>query len=211
MKLEEGQCYVDRDGTVHGPLERRTKGDGFDHIYPFINPDHTESWHSDGSWSWCECNLDLVAPHDPQPKPQSLGDIMQGVHLAQVKPKPRLGDHYAGLSAGEWQFIRDNIRDDALWSIAKRAFQGDDTVRDSVAWSWHHWIDASDAFAFGAIKYGVGCWREVSSDDHMQGAGRHFKAWLDDPQSKDDESGLLHKAHFLSRAIMCLEMRRVGK
>jgi len=57
----------------------------------------------------------------------------------------------------------------------------------------------------------VGCWRDVSSDDHLQGAGRHFKAWLEDPQSKDEESDLLHEAHFLARAIMCLEQRRVGK
>lgn len=124
--------------------------------------------------------------------------------------KPRLGDYYAGLSEGEWHELRLALCDDDLWQLAKPLFQGDESLLYHI-WLLHDVIEASDAFAFGAIKYGVGCWREVSSDDHIQGAGRHFAKWLDDPQSKDEESGLLHKAHFLARAIMCLEQRRVGK
>src|SRR5688572_3457843 len=126
----------------------------------------------------------------------------------QPPPKPRLGDYYAGLSELEWGLLVRSRTSAATVMAAmvfrKRGFGWTGFPLDLI-------VSASDAFAFGAIKYGIGCWREVSSDDHLQGAGRHFEAWLKDPQSKDDESGLLHEAHFLSRAIMVLEMRRVGK
>lgn len=128
--------------------------------------------------------------------------------------KPRLGDYYARLSDGEWNALFGGLTEQhrvsaIFWGVGWRLFCKHHTP---LFFGWWDFVKASDAFAFGALKYAeVGGWRRDPLDHHFQAAGRHFNAWLKDPASLDAESGLTHEAHFLARALMIQELRTVAK
>lgn len=118
---------------------------------------------------------------------------------------PRMGDHYANQPFAWWTSNGDLTS--RIVQLARRTF-----IPNRVTWiefRTDEIVKASDAFAFGALKYGaVGGWRDVPLDHHLQAAGRHFHAWLQDPTSTDAESGLTHECHFLARAVMIQWLRR---
>jgi hypothetical protein len=128
-----------------------------------------------------------------------------------IEEPPRMGDYYANTPIAELiqnhPILFDVKRDQAcrtfeVFLVVFREW-GPLQLTDKAA------VVASDAFAFGALKYGrVGDWRTVPLDKHLQSAGRHFHAWLKDPASICAESGLTHEAHFLARAVMIQEIRR---
>ncbi len=127
-----------------------------------------------------------------------------------VEAKPRLGDHYAAVRWRDLCEALDHAHSFKTFSLAHHLF-----TCPTVPWDRGLYPDqvalCSDAFAFGALKYGeVGGWRRDPVDTHLQAAGRHFDAWLKDPTSRDSESGFTHEAHFLARAMMLLELRRVA-
>lgn len=130
-----------------------------------------------------------------------------------VEQKLRLGDYYANLPAETWWrdllFTAEAEAVDII-QVASITFLGRAGSYPKASWlSEHRAVLIADAFASGALKYGrVGDWRQVQIDDHLQAAGRHFDAWLKDPNGLDAESGLPHESHFLARAVMIQELRR---
>lgn len=127
--------------------------------------------------------------------------------------KERLGDYYINLSLDVWRTMLFTAERDAsdIISVASCIFLGRAGSPPKASWlSEGRAVLLADAFADGALKYGkVGDWRSVPLDHHIQAAGRHFDAWLKDPTSLDAESGLTHEAHFLARAVMIQELRRI--
>lgn len=126
----------------------------------------------------------------------------------------RMGDYYANLRPDtEWRemlFTAPTREIADIVQIASVVFLGEAGSCPRQGWcDTQRSVLLGDAFAFGALKYGaVGGWRGVPLDHHLQAAGRHFHAWLQDPVSLDAESGLLHESHFLARAIMIQWLRR---
>lgn len=57
-------------------------------------------------------------------------------------------------------------------------------------------------------KYGEGAdrWQEVEIDRYKNAAYRHWLAYLDDPKSVDEESGLTHLAHLACNIAFLCEM-----
>lgn len=129
---------------------------------------------------------------------------------AAIEEMSRMGDYYAALTAHEWSKL---VVERGLWGktpaiVAYALFRYDDSPRVIGGFGPMYVALVGDAFAFGALKYGaVGGWSDVPLDHHLQAAGRHFHAWLQDPKSLDAESGLTHEAHFLARAIMIQHLR----
>lgn len=54
---------------------------------------------------------------------------------------------------------------------------------------------------FGAEKYSDNTWQGVERERYVAALLRHLVAYLDDPQGKDEESGLLHSEHLLCNAM----------
>ena len=125
--------------------------------------------------------------------------------------KERLGDYYANTPIGDLikahPQLFDGSRDQHCRTFG--VFLAVFREWSPLQLTERAMVAASDAFAHGALKYGkVGDWRNVPLDHHIQAAGRHFDAWLKDPNARDAESGLTHEAHFLARAVMIQELRR---
>ena len=58
--------------------------------------------------------------------------------------------------------------------------------------------DIAEIRRFGNAKYPTGGpdnWKQVDPQRYRDAAFRHFLAYLDDPESVDEESGLLHRKH----------------
>ena len=59
----------------------------------------------------------------------------------------------------------------------------------------------------GIRKYpdgGVDNWKQVEVERYRDAAFRHFLAYLDDPESVDEESGLSHRSHLCCNlAFLC--------
>lgn len=126
------------------------------------------------------------------------------------KKSNRLGDYYAELTEYEWSelTLNRNLYGKTVAIVAYLLFRT--SYANTVSTLSPELVALiGDAFAHGALKYGrVGDWQQVPLDHHMQAAGRHFDAWLNDHASLDAESGLTHDAHFLARAVMIQEIRR---
>lgn len=62
---------------------------------------------------------------------------------------------------------------------------------------------AAKVLTFGAKKYADNSWQNVDNGKARYTAAmfRHLDEALDDPDSKDSESGLLHAWHFLTNAL----------
>lgn len=61
---------------------------------------------------------------------------------------------------------------------------------------------------FGTDKYkDPNNWREVEVERYRDAAFRHFVAYLENPESRDEESGLLHLSHLACNIAFLLELR----
>lgn len=126
----------------------------------------------------------------------------------------RMGDYYAGLGIEttwrEMLFTAPTREIADIIQLASIVFLGEAGSYPRQGWcDTQRAVLIADAFAFGALKYGaVGEWRDVPLDHHLQAAGRHFHAWIQNPEAIDEESGLTHESHFLARAIMIQWLRR---
>lgn len=128
-----------------------------------------------------------------------------------MSEKQRLGDYYA---TANWDEIESRLTSHSLttFSLGWHLFRTSG-VPCANRLSTREVELAGDARAFGALKYQrirVG-WVDVSEDDHLQSAGRHFDAWLRDDASLDEESGVPHEGHFLARAARVMEMREARR
>ncbi|QNB48194.1 hypothetical protein BR63_19115 [Thermanaerosceptrum fracticalcis] len=60
---------------------------------------------------------------------------------------------------------------------------------------------------YGTKKYGDSeNWRKVEKERYRDAAFRHFLAYLDDPEGKDEESGLPHLWHLACNIAFLCEM-----
>lgn len=64
---------------------------------------------------------------------------------------------------------------------------------------------------YGNEKYGdPDNWKQVEPERYRDAAFRHFLAYLDDPGSKDEESGLPHLWHLACNIAFLCEMEGEG-
>lgn len=61
-------------------------------------------------------------------------------------------------------------------------------------------FDIAEVREYGVKKYPrsappENCWKEVEIERYKDAAYRHFLAYIDDPKSVDEESGILHRKH----------------
>ena len=64
---------------------------------------------------------------------------------------------------------------------------------------------------FGTSKYKDSeNWKRVEPERYKDAAFRHFLAYLDDPTSVDEESGLTHLEHLACNIAFLLEMENCG-
>lgn len=62
---------------------------------------------------------------------------------------------------------------------------------------------------YGTAKYGdPESWRKVEKERYRDAAFRHFLAYLDDPEGKDEESGLPHLWHLACNIAFLCEMEK---
>lgn len=70
-------------------------------------------------------------------------------------------------------------------------------------------FDIAEIRAFGVKKYGdPDNWKKVEIQRYRDAAFRHFVAYLDDPQGKDEESGLSHLAHLACNIAFLCELEK---
>lgn len=63
---------------------------------------------------------------------------------------------------------------------------------------------------FGSVKYpGADSWRKVELWRYRAAAFRHFLAYLADPKSVDEESGLPHLSHLACDVAFMIELEEV--
>lgn len=53
-------------------------------------------------------------------------------------------------------------------------------------------------------------WRQVPESWFLDAIGRHYLAYLENPDGTDAESGLSHMAHIATNAAFILELRKGG-
>lgn len=64
---------------------------------------------------------------------------------------------------------------------------------------------------FGVAKYGdVDSWKKVDKQRYRDAAFRHFLAYLEDPRSKDEESGYPHLWHLACNVAFLIELEANG-
>lgn len=69
--------------------------------------------------------------------------------------------------------------------------------------------DIAEVREFGNDKYGdPDNWKTVSKDRFVDALFRHFLAYLEDPKSVDEESGLPHLSHLCCNAAFLCEMEK---
>ena len=62
---------------------------------------------------------------------------------------------------------------------------------------------------YGCCKYKTeDNWKQVEPQRYRDAAYRHFLAYLDDPESVDEESGLPHLWHFCTNAAFLCELEK---
>ena len=70
-------------------------------------------------------------------------------------------------------------------------------------------FDIAKVRTFGVKKYGDSDnWKKVEIQRYRDAAFRHFIAYLDDPQGKDEESGLSHLAHLACNIAFLCELEK---
>ena len=122
---------------------------------------------------------------------------------------------YKGLTlcASEWGEIL-GIDPNTLTRRKKRGWSDERTVetrvKDSVDISLVP-IEAIRAIRetriYGIKKYGdPENWKQVEIERYRAAAFRHFLAYLDDPQGKDEESGIEHYKHLMTNLAFICEM-----
>ena len=73
-------------------------------------------------------------------------------------------------------------------------------------------FDIARVREYGTKKYGsADNWKQVEIQRYRDAAFRHFCAYLDEPQGRDDESGLPHLAHLACNIAFLCEMERGEK
>ena len=73
-------------------------------------------------------------------------------------------------------------------------------------------FDIAKIRAFGVKKYNdPDNWKKVEIQRYRDAAFRHFMAYLDDPQGKDEESGLPHLWHLACNVAFLCEMEGAEK
>ena len=63
-----------------------------------------------------------------------------------------------------------------------------------------------EVMTYGVAKYYEGSWREVEPWRYRDALMRHLCAYLEDPYSVDEESGLLHLWHLTTNAAFLCEL-----
>lgn len=70
-------------------------------------------------------------------------------------------------------------------------------------------FDIAKVREYGCAKYkDPDNWKRVSAERYRDAAYRHFMAYLDDPASMDEESGLPHLWHLACNIAFLCEMER---
>ena len=54
---------------------------------------------------------------------------------------------------------------------------------------------------YGAKKYKANSWQGIAPDRYVAALLRHFTAFMENPMSVDEESGLLHIEHVICNAV----------
>jgi len=70
---------------------------------------------------------------------------------------------------------------------------------------WTAIREASHILDFGAVKHGIGTWKEIPTEDHLDCAMSHIGYWLDG-QKLDPESGRSHLQHALIRLLFAVAL-----
>lgn len=69
--------------------------------------------------------------------------------------------------------------------------------------------DIAEVREYGNKKYGdPDNWKQVELERYRAAAFRHFLAYLDDPNGKDEESGLRHLSHLACNIAFLCELER---
>lgn len=67
--------------------------------------------------------------------------------------------------------------------------------------------DIAEVRMYGNAKYGDSeSWRRVEIERYRNAAFRHFLAYIDDPESVDEESGILHRKHLSCNLAFLAEL-----
>ena len=61
-------------------------------------------------------------------------------------------------------------------------------------------LSVGKIMTYGANKYGANNWRKVEPERYLGAMLRHLAAFMEDPNSVDEESGYLHVEHMLCNA-----------
>lgn len=72
-------------------------------------------------------------------------------------------------------------------------------------------IAAVREFAVNGKYKDLDNWKQVEACRYRDAAFRHFLAYLDDPESVDEESGLPHLAHLATNIAFLCELEKAGK
>jgi hypothetical protein len=70
---------------------------------------------------------------------------------------------------------------------------------------WAAIREASHILDFGAVKHGIGTWKTISAEVHLDAAMSHIGHWLDG-QKIDPESGRSHLQHALIRVLFAVAL-----
>lgn len=72
--------------------------------------------------------------------------------------------------------------------------------------------DVVKVLTMGAIKYGDDNWKMVKDGNkrYFDAMMRHSWQWKEDPESKDEDSGISHLAHAICCALFLLEKEYIG-
>lgn len=72
-------------------------------------------------------------------------------------------------------------------------------------------IDIARVREFGIQKYpDPQSWRRVEIERYRDAVGRHFLAYMDDPEGVDPESGLPHRWHLETNLAFLAELERLN-
>ncbi len=69
--------------------------------------------------------------------------------------------------------------------------------------------DVAEVREYGVQKYGeTESWRRVEVERYRDAAYRHFLAYIGDPASVDEESGILHRKHLECNLAFLAELEK---